>query len=146
LPAILIEMEVGDPAILGAFDQLTLVLVSAGICAGTLFASLLVETHTDMPLLRRGLLINLLCGDFIEACYPLMEQNALIRLGGYIASSCSVGLLSCDCKSSAYLPFPLALWLADDIEVLTLASCIAFAISFAFACVGSLRGNRIAIV
>jgi len=142
LPAILIEMEVGDPAILGAIDQLTLVLVSAGICAGTLVASLLVETRTDTSLLRRGLLINLLCGDFIEACYPLMEQNALVRLGGYIASSCSVGLLSCDCKSSAYLPFPLALWLADDVEVLTLASCIAFGISFVFAGVASFISPR----
>jgi hypothetical protein len=142
LPVILIEMELGDPAFTGAMDQLTLVLVSAGICAGTLVANRFVATHADTSLLRRGLLINLLCGDFIEACYPLMEKNSIIRLGGYIASSCSVGLLSAGCKSSAYMPFPLALWLADDVEVLTLASSMAFGISFVFACLGSMLASR----
>lgn len=142
LPLILIEMELGDPALLGAMDQLTLVLVSAGICSGTLFASFFVETQIDPSLLQRGLLINLICGDFIEACYPMMEKSTIIRFGGYIASSISTGFLSSACKSSAYLPFPTAIWLADDVQVMTLASSMAFGISFLFGWLGSLIESR----
>lgn len=138
LPLILIEMEVGDAAILGAMDQLSLVLVSAGICAGTLFTCCFSRASTDMSLLKRGLLINLLCGDFIEACYPLMEQNVIISFGGYIASSCSIALLSTECKSSAYLPFPVALWLAEDLNRMSLASGVAFGIAFLSALVGAI--------
>lgn len=139
LPAILLEMEVGDASILGAIDQLSLVLVSAGICAGTLFASFFVVANKcDAALLWRGLAINLLCGDFIEACYPLMDDNPIVRFGGYIASSCSVGLLSANCRSSAYLPMPFTIWLTNDVRLMSFASAVAFGISFVFAFVGCL--------
>ncbi len=140
LPLILLEMELGDAAILGAMDQLTLVLVSAGICAGTLFASLFAWGNAvDVSFLKRGLFINLVCGDFVEACYPLMDQNIVVSMGGYLASSCSVALLSFGCKSSAYVPFPVAIWLADDVRLLAFASGVSFGISFLSAFLGSLK-------
>jgi hypothetical protein len=119
-------MELGDASIFGTMDQLTRVLVSAGICAGVWVAG----TTRDVALVKRGLTINLLCGDFIEACYPFMEQNPTINIGGYLASACSVALLSSSCKSSAYLPFPVALWLADDWRLLFFAGMVAMGVSF----------------
>jgi hypothetical protein len=125
LPIILIEMELGDASIFGAMDQLTLVLVSAGICAGKYIVG-----GSDLALVRRGLAINLLCGDFIEACYPFMEEHILINLGGYLASGWSVSMLTSECKSSAYLPFPIAILLAEDWSQIALASLIAMGIPF----------------
>ena len=127
LPLILVEMELGDPSVLGAMDELTLVLVSAGICAGIYVTG----TNKDSSLVKRGLKINLLCGDFIEACYPFMEKSVAVNFGGYVASACSVAILTSKCKSSAYLPFPLALWLADDWKLMLFASMLAMGISFA---------------
>lgn len=140
LPLILLEMELGDPALLGAMDQLALVLVCAGICAGTLVAALFrrAKDKDDTSFLIRGLSINLCCGDFVEACYPFMEKNLFVSMGGYVASSLSFTLLSAQCKSSAYLPFPLAIWLADDGTRMSLVSGVAFGIAFASAFVGSL--------
>lgn len=120
-------MELGDASMTGALDLLTLVLVSAGVCLG------LVLTGTDATqrnLGKRGSAINLLCGDFIEACYPHMEQNTLVSMSGYLASACSAIALSGDCKSSAYLPLPAAIWLADDWRRLLVASAIAIGIPF----------------
>jgi hypothetical protein len=120
-------MELGDPSMAGALDLVTLVLVSAGVCLG------LVLTGSDdddahRRLGSRGLAINLLCGDFVEACYPHMEQNTLVSVGGYLASAFSAAALTGDCSSSAYLPFPVALWLADDWRRLLGASAIAFGV------------------
>jgi hypothetical protein len=144
LPLILLEMELGDPAFLGAMDQLTLVLVSAGICTGTLVAELFERSNTkdDTWFLVRGLSINLFCGDFVEACYPFMEKNLLVSMGGYVASSFSVALLSAQCKSSAYLPFPVSIWLADDTTRMSLVSGIAFGIALVSAFVGCLIKSR----
>jgi hypothetical protein len=100
--------------------------VSAGICAGVL----LTGSAEDAPLAKRGLAINLSCGDFIEACYPIMEQYPLVNAAGYLASACSVAMLSSSCKSSAYLPFPIALWLAEDWIELFVSSLLAMGIPF----------------
>lgn len=146
LPVILIEMEVGDAAVFGCIDQLTLVLVGAGICSATLFWAVASGKMEDRSLVTRGLLINLLCGDFIEVCYPIMEQDPIVNFGGYLASACSTCILSIDCKSSAYLPVPIALWLADDWELTILAFSVAFGISFlstlASAILTTMRSHR----
>ena len=126
LPLILVEMELGDASLFGAMDELTLVLVSAGICAGTW----LTGAEKDVALVKRGLTINLFCGDFIEVAYPFMEEHTLINIGGYLASGLSVAILSINSKSSAYVPFPLAISLADDWKRMTLASTVAVGVSF----------------
>lgn len=118
-------MELGDASMAGALDLVTLALVSAGVCLG------LVLTDCNRSLGKRGLAINLLCGDFVEVCYPHMERNKLVSVGGYLGSACSAAVLSVDCKSSAYLPFPVALLLADDWRRLLFASGIAASIPFA---------------
>lgn len=143
LPLILIEMEKGDPAFLGAMDQLTLVLVCAGICLAVWVSSLTFECGvSDVSLIRRGLLINLTCGDFIEACYPLMEENPILKFGGYLASACSVALLSSECKSSAYLPFPVSIWFAEDWKHFAFTCAISFGLSFGLTVVGLLLSPK----
>jgi hypothetical protein len=128
LPLILIEMEMGDASMLGTLDFLSLVLVSAGVCFG-LWLTGSIEDHRRLA--KRGFVINLLCGDFIEACYPHMDANPTVSMSGYVASALSATLLTADCKSSAYLPAPIALWLANDIQRLLMASAVAFGIPFA---------------
>ena len=140
LPIILmVEMECGDPSILGAIDELTLVLVCAGICSATwLHRKVLSHKNRDNDVLlyKRGVYTNLLCGDFIEVCYPLMKQNTIVNVGGYVASACSVSILTENCKSSAYVPLPLSIWLADDMQRMAIAAIVAFCISFVFTIVG----------
>ena len=126
LPIILIEMELGDASFLGAVDQLVLVLVSAGICAATWITG----GEKDVSLVKRGVLINLSCGDFIEACYPIMEKHAVINYAGYAASGISVAMMTADSKSSAYFPFPLSIWLAESRKQMALASAVAAGIPF----------------
>ena len=120
-------MELGDPSMLGALDLLTLVLVCAGVCLGLVLTG---STSEERSLARRGISINLLCGDFIEACYPHMERHGLVNVSGYVASAVSAAILTGSCRSSAYLPLPVAVWLADDRTTLLLASSIAFLIPF----------------
>lgn len=120
-------MELGDPSMLGTLDLLTLVLVCAGVC----FGILLTGPKPESSLAKRGMTINLLCGDFIEACYPHMEKYPLVNISGYLASSLSAMMISGSCMSSAYLPTPIALWLADDPGTLLVASMVAFFIPFA---------------
>ena len=126
LPMILIEMELGETSMLGALDVLTLVLVCAGVCLGII----LTGSESESRLAKRGIAINLFCGDFIEACYPHMERYRLVNLSGYIASSLSAMITTGSCMSSAYLPFPIAIWLADDRKTLLAASLVAFFIPF----------------
>jgi hypothetical protein len=119
LPLILIEMETGSASFLGAIDELSLVLVCAGICLGNLAASKLFRngvqlSDADIALCRRGLRINLCHGDFIECCYPFMQSSILVNLGGYLGSALSSAWLVLDVtssdnvpKSMAYLPWPV---------------------------------------
>merc|ERR1712232_116892 len=103
LPLILIEMEKGDSSILGAIDECTLVLVSCGICTANVML-----TNDQLP--KRGLKINLFCGDFIEVAYPYMEQSKIVNFCAYLASGVSTAFLyirnPIEVASSAYLPLP----------------------------------------
>jgi len=143
LPAILIEMEKGEPSFLGAIDELTLVMVCAGVCAGNLTALKIKMdkgvSDTDASLCRRGLSVNLLYGDFVEVCYPFMEQSTVINIGGYLASGLSSAWLVASADSSvpkslAYLPLPLSIALArNEWHRMMVACFIAFACPFAAA-------------
>jgi hypothetical protein len=79
--------------------------------------------------MKRGMAINLLCGDFVEVCYPSMDQYWIINLGGYLASIASSSMITRQCQSSAYLPLPLSIWLADDWRSMTMACLAAYGIS-----------------
>jgi len=144
LPLILLEMETGNASILGAMDEATLVLVSAGICAANLVvgipspgdssnSSSTDDNDSDSALCRRGLRINLMYGDFIEAAYPFMERYFLVNVAGYLASGISVEILAHQPEaigSSAYMPVLVSIWLADDWKRLTISFVTAFGISF----------------
>lgn len=127
LPMILIEMEQGEASIWGSLDVCTLVLVSAGICAANVLLSRDAIT-------RRGLKTNLFCGDFIEVAYPYMERSTIVNLSAYLASGIAGEILySSDptkVMSSAYLPFPISIFLAQDTFRVSLAMLSAFIVSF----------------
>ena len=148
LPVILIEMEHGDASLWGTIDEATLVVVSAGICAANLLLPLRNRQRCDgdapdlmsQQLCRRGILINLLFGDFIEAAYPFMEANWIVNVSGYIASGISTELMagkSRDVLGLAYLPLPLSVWLANDWKRAWFVYGTAFVVVF----VGTLIAN-----
>jgi len=144
LPIILIEMELGEASVWGAIDELSLVLVSAGICSANLLTATSLK-QTDNSLCRRAVRINLLYGDFIEAAYPFMEQSRLVNAAGYLASGLSTELLARnpeDILSSAYLPLPVSIWLAKDWQRMALACFAAFGVSFAGAALNNLLSGR----
>lgn len=126
LPGILLEMESGEMSIWGSVDECTLVLVSAGICAANTLTS-----RDALP--KRALRINLICGDFIEVAYPYMSKSKIVNIAGYLASGISTAILyskqPSNVMSSAYLPMPLSLILADDWLRLGLAMMSAFLIA-----------------
>jgi hypothetical protein len=147
LPLILVEMEAGSPSFLGAIDELSLVLVCAGICAGNLaFGSFArgaagastTLSQSDRALCLRGLRTNMWFGDFVECCYPYMESSWAVNAGGYIGSALSSAWLVVNAtdvervpKSLAYLPLPLSIALAGPNWGTYSVSCIiAFVIPF----------------
>jgi hypothetical protein len=121
---LLVEMEGGEPGFLGAVDELSLVLVCAGICAGNLAAHRAFGSSTglsgaELDLCRRGLRTNLWFGDFVECCYPFMEASRFVSAGGYLGSALSSGYLVAAAespgdvpRSMAYLPLPVSVALA----------------------------------
>lgn len=144
LPLILIEMECGSPSFLGAIDELTLVLTCSGVCLGNLvFGEILCPKKTtlseaELSLSKRAMYINLLCGDFVEACYPFMDKHRLINFGCYLGSGMSSAFLVMvedeDIPlSSAYLPLPLSIWLSGSRwHRFALSSVIGLLVPFAF--------------
>jgi hypothetical protein len=141
LPIILIEMELGAPSLWGAIDEATLVLVSAGICSANLLAPSAHDGVETTSLCKRGVCINVLFGDFIEVAYPFMEKSLAVNIGGYLASGVAVELLTGNTRSilsSAYLPLPISVWLAEDRVKISLAYGAAFGICFIVALVNNL--------
>lgn len=136
LPIILIEMELGGASLWGAIDEATLVLVSAGICSANLVVPPGGSGGDDAEvkqLCRRGLRINTMFGDFIEVAYPFMEKSTVVNIGGYLASGIATELLTGNSRSvlsSAYLPVPISIWLAEDWTKISLAYAAAFGVSF----------------
>ncbi len=145
LPLILVEMETGEAALCGAIDEATLVCVSAGICLANLIVTPKLDdqqgTQETLELSQRGLRINLLFGDFIEVAYPFMERSSLVNTAGYLASGLSTELLTGNSKevlSSAYLPLPLAIILAQNQLKISSAFATAFIVSFLGALISNL--------
>ena len=141
LPAILLEMDSAskgeEASLLGAIDECTLVMVCAGICA----ANLIFPPHGKKSQKKSGggiaslswqaLKTNILCGDFIEAAYPSMEQSQVVNGAAYLAAGLSTEvILQRRVLSTAYLPLPLSIWISNDRWGMVIAGSIAFAVSF----------------
>ncbi len=123
LPLILFEMERGQPSFLGAVDWCSLCLVSGGITAATVLLPLpdyhpsSRQAGDSKALAQRGAYTNLVWGDFVEACYPFFQGDWFLTAVVYLSSIVSTAWLLHDgCRSSAYLPAPVSLWLAMGAE------------------------------
>ena len=103
-------------------------------------------TPSERFLCQRGVRINLIYGDFVEACYEFMNASWIINVGGYLASGMSCawlvwhGFLS---TGMAYLPWPAVLVVASDrYQPLLEASFLAFGISFLFTLFSRIFGAK----
>ena len=174
LPIILIEMEHENASLWGSIDVCTLVMISTGVCVGNLLVPFLVvsgenvlvgdtdsTTFTDNGgdrddnadavgcISKRGLIINILCGDFIEVAYTFMEQSQIVNLSAYLGSGIATEILvsscstqvgnNCSVLSSAYLPIVGSIALAADWRRMALAIICVFVCSMS----GTIIGNII---
>lgn len=134
----------GRPSLFGSLDLLTLCVVGAGVCA-----SQILHPSPLLPLARRGLAYNLLAGDFVEAAYPFMDRDPVLKSSCYFASALSGFLVvRWGLFSTAYLPLPLSLVIAEQgtkggvgSGALGLAGVATLAFFVPFL-VGVLRGKR----
>ena len=130
LPLILLEMAEGSLALLGALDAACL----CATCAGVMVA---VGRRRAPTAAARGYVayqINLLFGDYVEACYPYMEKSGAINAltyAGAAAAGASIVALG-PARSSAYLPLPLAVAVAEQ-PMAMLCACI---LAFCVPCIG----------
>ncbi|KAL1519689.1 hypothetical protein AB1Y20_023199 [Prymnesium parvum] len=128
LPLILLEMGGGSFALFGALDCVCLCVVCAGVCTAIGLIAPPAEAKANMRAAR----INLLCGDYVEACYPYLKRSSIAHISA-LAGAASAGSIIVDvgARSSAYLPLPIAIVVAAQSMVpLAAACCIAFGIPF----------------
>ena len=142
LPLILLEMEGGGMALLGAFDACCLCGVCAGVCAAV---SLTARTPAEAAACRRATRINLLLGDYVEACYPYMARSTRVNVAAYTGAALAGAVLIGSrpltvTRSSAYLPLPIACALSGWPANMALAALLAFAVP-AFGTLMTTRGT-----
>ena len=66
---------------MGSLDALALVAVGCGACAAQLAAPRPRDAagmEADYTLALRGFLVNLLCGDLVEACHPFLARDRFL--------------------------------------------------------------------
>lgn len=147
-------MEHGDASLWGSIDVCALVAVSAGVCAGNLLIPPSVAEGAEVAsgetrdveegeddggtrgISRRGLLTNLLCGDFIEAAYPFIERSSVVNLAAYLGGGVTTEILVSSpplrgggnrgVLSSAYLPLLGSVALAENTGRMALTVACAF--------------------
>ena len=138
-PLIIVEMELGGLALLGAFDACCLCCVCAGICAAISLTSA-NSAPAEASACRQAMRINLLLGDYVEACYPYMAKSASVNVGAYLGAAIAGATLligggtPAPPRSSAYLPMPLAIALSERPAHVAVAAILAFAVPFASVC------------
>jgi hypothetical protein len=145
LPLLLLEMQGSRPALLGAHDLCALCMTGAGVCAGAYLASVVAPSERgateragaddlglqhrkgERALARRGVLTNLLCGDFIEAAYPFSTADVWVRRSVYAGAAVAGAILHLGAvKSTAYVPVPMALAASNRPQLCALACACAF--------------------
>lgn len=95
----------------------------------------------DSLLARRGLVINLLCGDYVEACHPFLDRDSTLDWAVYLTSFLAGGLAA-GCLSSAYLPMPFSLFFSNEMIRLTMAAIVAFIVPFSVGAVSNIYSHR----
>lgn len=133
-PLILLEMEHGAFALAGAFDACCLAFVCAGVCAAVALTS---AKPAESAASARAVGINMMFGDYVEACYAYMDRSRAVNAAAYAgaalagATLLSAGDAPAPPRSSAYLPLPLAVFVSDQPWALARAAAFAFVVPFA---------------
>eukprot|EP00037_Helgoeca_nana_P021691 m.219257 g.219257 ORF g.219257 m.219257 type:complete len:548 (-) comp25747_c0_seq1:426-2069(-) len=145
LPLVIIEMEVrpGALAFFGALDLCCLCMTSAGVCLAAWITPGSSFSAGNRRLGKFGALQTLCVGDFIESAEPFLVDRPSVWWVSTASSALAGAILANgQCRSTAYLPLPLAVALSecggmshdreDDWGRAPLVVAVAVCISFPF--------------
>ena len=133
-------MDAAAFALFGALDAACLCAVCAGVCAAVACTAPPAEASAS----ARAVRINLLCGDYVEACYPYLDRSRLAHASAFAGAALAGSIIvGAGARSSAYLPLPIAVAVAADRWMAMAAACVvAFLVPLAgtllAACTGEL--------
>jgi hypothetical protein len=146
LPLIVAEMAEGTLSTLGALDAACLCATCAGVMSAVEAAGrapsptkpLRKQEQKQQPARPANggwsaASINVLFGDYVEACYPHMERRLPIRVGVYAGAAAAGALIVAGgpARSSAYLPLPIGVAIAEAPSAMLGACLLAFLLPFA---------------
>ena len=139
LPLIMLEMEEGSLSTLGALDAACLCATCAGVMIGVGNSVGSPSPTASLDSGRRrasagwsAAQINFLFGDYVEAYYPHMEKHWGVCVATY-AGAAAAGAIVVGfgpARSSAYLPLPLAVVIAEEPGAMLCACVLAFVLPF----------------
>ena len=104
-----------------------------GVCAAV---AITVRTRApaESAATRRAAAINLLLGDYVEACYPYMDKSRAVNAAAYLGAALAGAALlvggDAPPRASAYLPVPLAVAVAEEPAAVATAAALAFVVPF----------------
>ncbi|RUS46193.1 PTS sugar transporter [Cohnella sp. AR92] len=140
LPLMLLEMERYGNSFIGALDMAGLVMTSAGI----LLAQLALPVYpADRNTSSKPFWLNVGFGTFIEASYVFMQRSRMVSLGAILASGFAGAVIGgLDLRSTAYVPFYLALLFSNDALGFLAAMLASLAVSFLIALAANIAYRR----
>ncbi|MCO7125279.1 PTS sugar transporter [Sporolactobacillus shoreicorticis] len=125
LPLILIEIAQTGTSFFGAIDLICLVAIAAGVNA-----AIFVTIQPDRIAAKKGLVMNVCYGTFVESIYPYFKNKAIL-ISTVISAGFSgmlVGWLNL--RGVAYVPFVLAPFLSNSMVKVLLVMVMAMVFSF----------------
>lgn len=125
LPIILIEIAQRGTSFFGAIDMICLVATAAGVNA-----AFFVLNRSERVAAKKGLVMNVCYGTFVESVYPYFKNKAI-----FISTLASAGLSGMlagwlNLRGVAYVPFVVAPFLSRSFVSFLLVMTMAMALSF----------------
>ncbi|WP_197021183.1 PTS sugar transporter [Sporolactobacillus terrae] len=132
LPIILIEIAQAGTSFFGAIDMICLVAIAAGVNT-----ALWVLHHRKDAAAKKGLVMNVCYGTFVESIYPYFKNRAILiaTLMSAVLSGMLVGFLNL--RGTAYVPFIAAPFLSSAPTIFILVMTEATVLSFIFVLIAS---------
>lgn len=125
LPIILIEIAQTGTSFFGAIDMICLVATAAGVNA-----AISVLNRSERAAAKKGLVMNVCYGTFVESVYPYFTNKAIFI--STLVSACVSGMLVgwLNLRGVAYVPFVVAPLRSHSFVVFLLVMVTAMALSF----------------
>jgi hypothetical protein len=125
LPIILIEIAQTGTSFFGAIDMICLVATAAGVNA-----AFFVLNRSEKGAAKKGLVMNVCYGTFVESVYPYFKNKAIFI--STLASACLGGILTglLNLRGVAYVPFVVAPFLSRSSVSFLVVMATVMAFSF----------------